>query len=149
MEGVFEDKETRSGHRNAISFSDRLSGIPGYAAAMNSLPFTTLPDLTEAVLRNQTLWDGLNTFRDSLNEHHESAVTFENIVVGTTTAVTGSLTVGYVIWLIRGGSLLATMMSVMPTWMSFDPLPVMDRFEEDQINDDTESLASIVSGRAQ
>lgn len=148
MEGLFEDKETRSGQRNAISVSDRQSGIPGYAVVMNSLHFTVPPDLAEAVLRNQTLWDGLDTLRDSLNEQHESAVTLENIVVGTTTAVTGSLTVGYVIWLIRGGSLLATMMSVMPTWMSFDPLPVMDRFEEDQVNDDTESLASIVSGRA-
>ncbi len=68
------------------------------------------------------MWNQLNSFRDDLDSRRESTTMMENIVVGTTTAVSGGLTVGYVIWLIRGGSLLATMMSVMPTWISFDPL---------------------------
>ena len=69
----------------------------------------------------------------------------EKIVVGTTTAVTEGLTVGYVIWLIRGGSLLATMVSIVPSWMPFDPLPVMEHFEEELQEEDQESLVSIVS----
>jgi hypothetical protein len=39
------------------------------------------------------------------------------------------------------------MMSVMPTWISFDPLPVMDQFEDDELIEDEESLASIVTGQ--
>ena len=60
----------------------------------------------------------------------ESEEFLHNLVVGTTAAGITSLTVGYVIWLIRGGTLLATLVSSMPAWMAFDPLPVLDSFEE-------------------
>lgn len=103
-------------------------------------------DLTLSILQNHAMWNQFNSFRDDVNSRRESTTLMENIVVGTTTAVSGGLTVGYVIWLIRGGSLLATMMSVMPTWISFDPLPVMDQFEEGDLIEDEESLASIVTG---
>jgi hypothetical protein len=115
--------------------------------AVSELVPEPVHDLTLSILQNHTMWNQLNSFRDDLNSHRESTTLMENIVVGTTTAVSGGLTVGYVIWLIRGGSLLATMMSVMPTWISFDPLPVMDQFEDDELIEDEESLASIVTGQ--
>ena len=123
------------------------SAILSELAAVAELIPDPVQDLTLSILENHVMWNQLNSFRDDLNSQRESTALVENIVVGTTTAVSGGLTVGYVIWLIRGGSLLATMMSVMPSWISFDPLPVMDQFEEEQLDEDTESLASIVSGR--
>jgi hypothetical protein len=35
------------------------------------------------------------------------------------------LTAGFATWLLRGGSLLASLLSTMPLWRSFDPLPVL------------------------
>jgi hypothetical protein len=35
-------------------------------------------------------------------------------------------TVGYVAWLIRGGVLLTSFMSSLPSWQSFDPLPILE-----------------------
>jgi len=119
--------------------------IPDLTIVRDLVP-EPMQDLTLSILENHAMWNQLNSFRDDVNSRRESTTMMENIVVGTTTAVSGGLTVGYVIWLIRGGSLLATMMSVMPTWISFDPLPVMDRFEEDDLIEDEESLASIVTG---
>jgi len=111
-----------------------------------------LPDpihkLSASILENHVMWNQLDSIRNQLHEQGQASVGVEDFVVGTTTAVTGGLTVGYVIWLIRGGSLLATMVSVVPSWMSFDPLPVMERFEEDLREEDQESLASIVAGSA-
>jgi hypothetical protein len=123
------------------------SAILSELSAVADLIPDPVQDLTLSILENHVMWNQLNSFRDDLNSHRESTALIENIVVGTTTAVSGGLTVGYVIWLIRGGSLLATMMSIMPSWISFDPLPVMDQFEEEELTEDTESLASIVSGR--
>jgi hypothetical protein len=39
--------------------------------------------------------------------------------------ITLSLTVGFVGWLLRAGSLLTSFMSVAPLWKQFDPLPVL------------------------
>ncbi len=127
---------------------ETLYRMPDLIPVIATLIPDSLHNLTHAILENQTMWNDLNSFRDQLESQQHSSALVEDIVVGTTTAVTGGLTVGYVIWLIRGGSLLATMISVMPTWMSFDPLPVMDRFEEERSEEDKESLASIVTGGA-
>jgi hypothetical protein len=36
-----------------------------------------------------------------------------------------SLTAGYVIWLIRGGYLLTSLLVQMPVWRFLDPLPIL------------------------
>jgi parallel beta-helix repeat protein len=140
---------TTSTVRNIVRAIERplASAMFPDLVAVSELVPEPVHDLTLSILQNHTMWNQLNSFRDDLNSHRESTTLMENIVVGTTTAVSGGLTVGYVIWLIRGGSLLATMMSVMPTWISFDPLPVMDQFEDDELIEDEESLASIVTGQ--
>ncbi|MCA9065889.1 MAG: cadherin domain-containing protein, partial [Planctomycetaceae bacterium] len=53
-------------------------------------------------------------------------ITGGRIVVGTTAVVSTSMTVGYVIWLLRGGSLLTAFLSSLPAWQSFDPLPILE-----------------------
>ena len=138
----------RSGGSHAGRSALRHGGyqLSGLIPVVEKLIPEVLHDLTYAILENHAMWDELNSMRNQMTSEQSSSAFVEDIVVGTTTAVTGGLTVGYVIWLIRGGSLLATMVSVMPTWMSFDPLPVMDRFEEEKSEEDTESLASIVTG---
>ncbi len=35
------------------------------------------------------------------------------------------LTVGYISWILRGGALAATLLSTMPMWRQFDPLPLL------------------------
>ena len=39
--------------------------------------------------------------------------------------VTGGLSVGYVVWLLRGGVLVSSMLSALPAWQMVDPLPVL------------------------
>ncbi len=68
----------------------------------------------------------------------------ETIVIGSTAVVSTSLSVGYVIWIIRGGSLLSAFMSAMPAWQNFDPLPILQSFEKAAQEDD-ESLLGIVT----
>ncbi len=46
--------------------------------------------------------------------------------VGTAAGLTGSSLV-FLLWVLRGGSLVAGAVSVLPLWTSFDPLPVLDR----------------------
>ena len=91
--------------------------------------------------------DAEDAFQEDLWENSASEQTFETLVVGTTAVGITGLTVGYAFWLLHGGSLLAGMVSALPAWCSFDPLPVLDKFDEseDRHHDD-DSLESLVAG---
>jgi hypothetical protein len=49
----------------------------------------------------------------------------ESKVVASATVVSSTASVGYVLWLLRGGLLVASLMSSLPAWSSFDPLPIL------------------------
>jgi hypothetical protein len=68
----------------------------------------------------------------------------DSVVVGSTAVVTTSLSVGYVIWILRGGSLLTAFMSALPAWQAFDPLPILQTFEKRNEEED-DSLLSIAT----
>ena len=79
-------------------------------------------------------------FADAGDDSGEALLNFEEFVVGTSAITSTSLTVGYVLWLIRGGTLLASFASALPAWTSFDPLALVKDIEDEN----TESLANIV-----
>ena len=66
-----------------------------------------------------------------------------------TITVSASLSVGYVVWLIRGGLLASTVLASLPAWQFLDPLPVLARIQGPDEDDDSEeeSLDSIIKQR--
>ena len=47
----------------------------------------------------------------------------------TTVAIisfTGLFSIGWVIWIFRSGSLLASFLFTLPVWKAFDPLPILE-----------------------
>jgi hypothetical protein len=59
------------------------------------------------------------------------------------------LSVGYVIWCLRGGSLVATLLTTLPLWRWLDPLPVLDHADKErkrnkQNDEDEERLRSMM-----
>jgi hypothetical protein len=46
------------------------------------------------------------------------------------------LTVGYVLWLLRGGALIASLLSSLPAWRLIDPLPVLSRVDDEEDADE-------------
>ena len=51
-------------------------------------------------------------------------------------ALSTGLSVGYVLWLARGGVLMASVMSALPAWASLDPLPVLAQVRRKDERDD-------------
>jgi uncharacterized delta-60 repeat protein len=70
----------------------------------------------------------------------------EKIVVGSAAVVSTSLSVGYVIWILRGGTILTTFVSALPAWQSFDPLPILQSVNRKD-EADNDSLLSIATRR--
>ena len=87
---------------------------------------------------------------DALSEQiEESGNMLADLVAGSSLVATTSLTAGYILWMIRGGYLIAMLSSTLPTWSTIDPLPVLSaagwsaKRKQDR-ND--KSLTDLVSG---
>jgi hypothetical protein len=62
----------------------------------------------------------------------------EHKLVASSVAITGSLSIGYVVWLLRGGLLLSSLISSLPAWHIIDPLPVLSRSRRTRDNANAE-----------
>jgi hypothetical protein len=71
------------------------------------------------------------------DEIHEDVV-FSQVAVGSTLTFATSLSIGYVLWLNRGGLLLSSLLSSLPAWRFIDPLPVLAHLGAGAKEDDTE-----------
>ncbi|MGI9517877.1 MAG: tandem-95 repeat protein, partial [Pirellulaceae bacterium] len=69
------------------------------------------------------LWRSLDQLSDQVSDKGLLKFGLNTTVAATTVTATA----GYVIWSMRGGFLMATMVSALPTWSHIDPLPVLDR----------------------
>jgi hypothetical protein len=89
-------------------------------------------DLIASALQGTEFKDDLNRLRDQLQEQ----LHFDKNLVASSIALTTGLSVGYVLWLVRGGVLLSSVLSSLPAWRLVDPLPVMAYLMRSKKNDE-------------
>jgi hypothetical protein len=65
------------------------------------------------------------------------------------TLVSSGLSIGYVVWLLRGGLLLSGLLAQLPAWRAVDPLMVLDMNDKRGGNGDGESLETIIDNNEQ
>jgi len=90
--------------------------------------FSRAPDVVKLAAYRSAL--GNKAWVSELDHLREAATgqpSIEHKIVGSTVAVTGAMSVGYVIWLLRGGLLLSSLLSSLPAWHAIDPMPVLAR----------------------
>ena len=120
---------------------DRQAVVGGINRSGAELQFGTA-DAIVSTFESGVLWSGLDTLQTDLKSQED--VLSQPLVVGTTAAVGSSLTVGYVIWLLRGGSLVVGMISSLPAWTVIDPLPILDASAGTFDSEDKDTLQSII-----
>jgi hypothetical protein len=71
-------------------------------------------------------------------------------MAGSAALASAGLSVGYVVWLLRGGVLLSSLLTSLPAWRALDPIAVLSRPAQRRSEDadDDESLAQIVTDRS-
>jgi predicted outer membrane repeat protein len=82
---------------------------------------------------------------DGLRADQELAVVIDRGVLGGGVVASTGVSVGYVLWLLRGEFLLSGLLSSMPAWRMVDPLPVLAQLGDEGAGDD-ESLEQLVGG---
>lgn len=100
--------------------------------------FTPLSDPT-LLVSTQEFIRGIDQLREEVANESRISKTF----VGSSFAVSASLSAGYVVWLARSGVLLSGVLSALPAWRFIDPLPVLANAGTGEDGDD-ESLESLV-----
>jgi len=85
---------------------------------------------------------------DSIQQDIELMSGFEARMARSAIAATTGLSVGYVLWLTRGGLLMASLLSSLPAWRLIDPIPILASLDlgDDEAGEDEESLASLLRG---
>ena len=95
---------------------------------------------------SEKLWRHLDELAQQLEANNARPKVSVGSVAGMTTTL---LSVGYVIWCLRGGSLVATLLTTLPLWRWLDPLPVLERNERqrrpgEQNDEDEERLRTMM-----
>jgi len=99
------------------------------------------------VLEQTGFWTELDTFQQDVKDSVLQEGQWEELVVETTTVAGTTLTVGYIVWLLRSGSFVFGLISSLPAWTMMDPLPVLQSGLErcgDGDNSDDDSLLGIL-----
>ena len=121
--------------------------------------FGTLAALQTPAAAVQQAWSPVAALREAVYQQELAQVRndttgrFEvrDLIATSSVALTTSLSIGYVVWLLRGGVLLTSLLASMPAWRSIDPLPVLARVaargKDDEGEDD--SLRGLLERAAQ
>jgi hypothetical protein len=81
------------------------------------------PRRCQSVVADPVFVKKLDELAQELEAPTKKTVVSVGSVAGMSTTL---LSVGYVIWCLRGGSLVATLLTTLPLWKWLDPLPVLD-----------------------
>ena len=83
------------------------------------------PLLMRSPMDNSSFIEGLEAMNRDLDKAAERNEMRYRLGEETAIGISMSISAGIVNWVLRGGSLLASFMSVMPLWKQFDPLPII------------------------
>jgi hypothetical protein len=143
---------------DAIASAQRRAAVAEMAGVLqdNPLALVTGPagpatparaEQQEGALRYARFEQVLNQWRDEAAA--PGGLAGELAVSGA--ALSGGLSVGYVLWLARSGVLMASVVSALPAWVMLDPLPVLAQLKRERPpgedgDDDSDAVETLFDG---
>ncbi|MCA3178938.1 MAG: DUF4347 domain-containing protein [Burkholderiales bacterium] len=131
LRGTSDDASAASERGDVASAGSDPAAVPdeGWRRALAGTP-----EARASAAQAGSPWQALrgSGFAEELDQAREASLSrFElrDAIVASSMAVATSLSVGYVVWVLRGGVLLTGLLASMPAWRSIDPLPVLARVD--------------------
>jgi len=94
--------------------------------------------LSVQMMSNKALWMAVQKMKVNMSDvgsEEISKIEFRSIAVSGSSLV---LTAGVVAWVFRSGALLTSLLSTMPLWKGYDPLPILAWREEEEEEEEDE-----------
>ncbi len=136
--------------RGAEFSQGSLTGVLSYALGINVTPVRsdaaglfegTAGERAAAATTSADFTEALDRLRDT----SQAEAVLERTIIVSSVATGAGMSVGYVLWLLRGGLLLSSLLTSLPAWRFVDPLPVLGRLQDDDDEDlDDDSVEAIV-----
>jgi parallel beta-helix repeat protein len=142
--GTASNVRTGSSVLSKTTTDDTTRGEQNLASGF--LKVRTVAENTEyaAILRSAIGNQAFNDDVQRVRSDAEGKLKFNQNVVASTTAVSATLSIGYVIWLVRGGALLSSLLASIPAWRLVDPLPILGSMGGNEDDSDDESLDEMI-----
>jgi VCBS repeat-containing protein len=121
------------GATTAVVTGARLNVEPASASRLASSSDTVLADVAvpqfagiapsalSQLLGNDELQRKFDEMRRQMNESDD----LRRMVAESGVVLSAGLSIGYVVWLVRGGVLVSSMVSALPAWQMIDPMPIL------------------------
>jgi hypothetical protein len=123
---------------NSVRHSDTLESTDRAVAHRTPMSAEVRREaLYQQLTQDGQVWQQLDSFHEQLSESTQR----DAVVVGSVGVVGTGLSVGYLIWMVRFGTILSGLLAQVPAWTLLDPLLVVDGQSEDE---DQESIQTIV-----
>ena len=129
---------------SSATYTFALNGATRSAVTIAPYPLGAVQNL-DKLIYSSPIWRELQGMTQDIVS--ESKVGVGSIA--TVGCMSGILSVGYAVWLVRGGMLLAGLASSMPAWHFFDPLSVLQISAGGAKGDEDDSLESLVADHNQ
>ena len=107
------------------------SGITASHVLWTEAERETTASALDSLLGGQEFSNQLDAVAEQLDESVASTDRIEAVTVGAATGVTVVLSAGYLIWSVRSGALVSSVLATLPTWMWCDPLPILEYGDRD------------------
>ena len=121
-------------------------------AVRGTLPesVVTAVDHFVASFDTSLLWNDLAELEKEMTDNSETPY----FAAGSAVGVTSMMSVGYVLWTIRSGWLVTSLLAQMPAWRLVDPLVVLDYLDDetsgnDQDGEEDDSIESLLEESAE
>ncbi|MCC9599924.1 DUF4347 domain-containing protein [Stieleria sp. JC731] len=89
---------------------------------------------------SEIFWNDLDKVQEQINDPTETTL----VVAGTFAGFSSALSVGYVVWTVRGGLLATSLLAHLPAWSFVDPLLVLSDLEGDEDEFEDDSLENMI-----
>jgi VCBS repeat-containing protein len=149
------------------SLSDQIfdgrDGLPGGSAPLrsendgfrNHMRNDSLPTIGKIELSSlevsaplAVIIQSLATEIDSLQEDLSTSIAAAGVVTGGILVATSTVSVGYVFWALRTGFLMASVLSSLPAWQSFDPVPLINHLDDEgEFGDEDDAVERMMGAR--
>ena len=84
----------------------------------------------------KALWMALDKMQEQINEHITENMTDAELKAAVVSSSGVALTAGVVAWVLRSGALMTSLISTIPLWKGYDPMPILAKQDEDDEDDD-------------